>query len=470
MATLDVARIGDWHVDLAPHLAPGESLTPVPIKQVYLTDDGPDRLARAVAAGASVLLVAGETPMSRGGEDLETQVMAALSRRARLKVHRLRSGRDGELHADLAGARALAPHLAGHDAVVSLGSGTVTDLVKYARHLGAPKTRFLSYATAASVTAFSSALAVLLVDGVKRTLPARPPDIIVADLPTLCAAPSALTRAGFGDVLARSVSHADWWLASELGLDETFTHLPARLMADFEQDMIDRAEAVAAGESDGVGAVFAALLAAGAAMSLVGQTAPLSGWEHVISHWLDMTAAHHERRCALHGEQVGVATLVAARAYALAWRELDTVPFCPPWTPADQTAYRAKVERVFGAIDPSGAMTAQVWRDAERKLAFWAAGEAPRLRFVARLRAGELDEPLRAAVRTPADIAGALARAGAPRSFATMTQPVSEVQAEDAVRHAHLVRHRFTLGDLLSFAGWLDDNALRLLCPTEDEP
>ena len=57
----------------------------------------------------------------------------------------------------------------------------------------APGTILVLVPTAASVTAFTSSLAVLLVDGVKRTRPSRFPDAVVCDLETLAAAPPAMT-------------------------------------------------------------------------------------------------------------------------------------------------------------------------------------------------------------------------------------------------------------------------------------
>jgi glycerol-1-phosphate dehydrogenase [NAD(P)+] len=457
---IDATRPADLHRQL------GGGLHPVPIRRVWIGADGPAELARRaadLAGGGPVLLVCDETPKRRDGADLDEQLMAALGPRVALTVKRLAAGPDGELHADLAGAQALGTEAADYALLISAGSGTVTDLVKYARHLAAPAAAFLCYPTAASVTAFGSALAVLLLDGVKRTLPARPPDEIVCDLPTLCAAPPRLTRAGFGDVIARSVSYGDWWLAEQLGLADGFTPVAGELLAGAEQAMIDLAQDVAVGGPAGTRAVIEALLLAGYAMSLVGQTAPLSGWEHVISHWLDMTAAHDGRRCALHGEQVGVATLVAARAYEAAWPQLDLDRLTADWTAGDQAAYERELRAVFDAVDPSGAMTAECWRDAQTKLARWRAARPQRREFARRWAAGELEAELHAAVRPAAEVASALARAGAPERFEELSQPVGREQAVAAVAHAHMVRARFTLGDLLAMTGWLSGREAQLL-------
>ncbi len=434
--------------------APGERLHPVPIDRVVIADDGLAALAHEVAARVTgpVLLVQDATPMRREGGDLKEQAATVLSRRLDLTVRTLAE----PCHADLATARALAAEVPGYAAVVALGSGGVTDLVKSARELSGAAFLFASAPTAASVTAFSSALSVLLVDGVKRTIPSRPPELVVCDLPTLCAAPPAMNQAGFGDVLARSVSYGDWWLAAELGMATGFSHVPGRMLAASEEAMLAGAARLAQGDPDAVRAVMEALLLAGMAMSIVNQTTPLSGWEHVISHYLDMTAAYDGRAMALHGEQVGVATLVAARAYERAWAHLDPARLAGD---LDGAAVRERIGSVFGPVDPSGAMVAEIWRDATKKLDQWAQAAPQRAAFARRLAAGDLTGPLGAMVRPSAEVAAALAAAGAPRTFADLTQPVSDATARAAVRHGHLIRSRFTLGDLLEVGGWLTDAA-----------
>ena len=60
-------------------------------------------------------------------------------------------------------------------------------------------------------------------------------------------------------------------------------------------------------------------------------------------------------------------------------------------------------------------------------------------------------------VRPSAEMEDALRRADAPRSFAELNVPIPTPSARAAVRYGHLIRARFTLGDLLSLTGWLSD-------------
>ncbi|NUQ00338.1 MAG: iron-containing alcohol dehydrogenase, partial [Armatimonadetes bacterium] len=399
----------------------------------------------------SALLVMDATPMRRGDEDLKALVEARLRTAAPLTVARL-----AEPHADLATAERLAAALADHDLLISCGSGSVTDLAKYARHLARTEIPFLCLPTAASVTAFTSSLAVLLVDGVKRTLPARAPELVLVDLLALASAPPAMTAAGFGDVLARSVANADWFLAAELGMADGFSRVPGLLLAEAEERMVRQADSVALREPEAVCAVMEALLLAGLAMSLVDQTAPLSGWEHVISHFIDMTAAHDRREMGLHGEQVGVGTLIAARAYDRAWPALEVGAL--EWEPdaADLAQAKRYIVKVFKPYDPRGLMAAEIWRDAERKLRLWSATGSQHREFARRHAAGDYNDTI-AGVRSSAQVARALSRVGAPLRFEELSRPVPTATARAAVRHSHLIRSRFTLGDLLDLCGWLTD-------------
>ena len=55
---------------------------------------------------------------------------------------------------------------------------------------------FVVVQTAFSVNAFSDDMAVLLADGVKRTVPSRWPDALVVDLGVIADAPAAMNQAG----------------------------------------------------------------------------------------------------------------------------------------------------------------------------------------------------------------------------------------------------------------------------------
>lgn len=470
MDRIDACDVQGINEHLRAWARPGEFVRPIAIRKVVMAEEALDALVEVVgemAAGGKVLLTCDHTPVLRGGEDVKQVVLERLSQRMPVTLRRLPLT-PGPCHAKLEAARELAAELAPYAAVVSVGSGTVTDVTKYARHLFVDanpnaKTAFISFPTAASVTAFTSALAVLSVDGVKRTISSKAPDAVVCDLRTIADAPAIMTQAGFGDVMARSVAYGDYYLAHVVGMDDDFSTLPGRLLADAEQEMIDRADEVAKAAVPGVRTVTEAVLLAGMAMSIVNQTAPISGWEHVISHFFDMTAAYDGREQALHGGQVGVATLVSARAYERAWNDLDVDRIARDVPPGATNGWRSRIESTFGKYDPKGALIAEVWRDYDKKMTRWNSSAQARRRFAAAKRAGEYESFLSANVRTSEAVEASLRRAGAPLTFTTLDQPISTETAHAAVQFGHLIRARFTLGDLLDQSGWLDTATARAL-------
>ncbi|MGE3273439.1 MAG: iron-containing alcohol dehydrogenase, partial [Chloroflexota bacterium] len=339
--------------------------------------------------------------------------------------------------------------------VIALGSGTVCDVAKHACFTAegedGTQTVLVLVPTAASVTAFTSSLAVLLVDGVKRTRPSRFPDAVVCDLETLAAAPAAMTRAGLGDCVARFISYGDWYLAHQLGLVDRYSETPLAMMGEnLDETYLQHAPLVAQGTPEGMTFLVRQVLFAGLAQSIVQISTPLSGTEHVVSHVLDMGAHAWGRQTALHGAQVGVATAMAARAYELLHERFD--PGRPRPAPPAPDAVEARIRETFGVLDPSGRMAAECWRDYSRKLALWTASEA---QFDAvRERWDDMVGPrLRQLVRPSATIREILRRTAHPLTFAVLDSPIPREQARFALANAHLIRERFVIGDLL---WWLD--------------
>ncbi len=101
----------------------------------------------------------------------------------------------------------------GAGCLVSVGSGTITDLGKLASHqTGVP---LVAVPTAASVNGYSDHLAVVLRAGAKRTVPAASPAALVVDHRVLAGAPVAMGRAGLGECVGAIVAPADWSLAAD---------------------------------------------------------------------------------------------------------------------------------------------------------------------------------------------------------------------------------------------------------------
>ena len=184
-----------------------------------------------------LLVVMDRTSMKREGQDLKELIFEIMKSAGwQFEVVWLEPDRTGQVHTDFTQINFVKERLQTTSAVLSVGSGTVTDIAKHACHVYQQEQNtqplpFVVYQTANSVSAYTSNMAPTFVDGVKRTLPSRYPDVLICDLETLRDAPQSMTVAGVGDLLAAFGSYADWWLAYRLGLDNTYTEFAQTLMA-----------------------------------------------------------------------------------------------------------------------------------------------------------------------------------------------------------------------------------------------
>jgi len=406
---------------------------------------------------APVLVVMDGTPMRRGSQDLKALVLFTLHTAGLwAELVQLEPDATGQVHTDMPHIQAVQRRLRAGVALLSVGSGTVTDIAKHAAYLfeqaGGPRLPFVVLQTANSVSAYTSNMAPTFVDGVKRTLPSRYPDALVCDLETLRDAPREMTVAGVGDLLAAFVSFPDWLLAHRLGLDESYTEFPQMLMGPLDEIFLAEAEAIRAGTLAGM-AVLAKLIALGGlAMSLAHATTPMSGYEHVMSHILDLLAEQAGQPLAQHGSQVALASILGTAAYQhfLTGFEPDEVNLGRSYPSAQ--AMQARIESTFAAVDPSGRAGAECWADYRLKLEAW---HAHRPQFEAALRGWPaLRAELQSLTRPPERLAEILRAIDAPLTFSELAPPASEQQAKFAFLNAPLMRKRLTVGDVLLFVNW----------------
>ncbi len=220
------------------------------------------------------------------------------------------------LHANEKGVAAAEEKLGDEPLLVAAGAGTVHDITRYiAAKRGIP---FVSIPTAASVDGFAASVAAMTLGGFKVTSPAVPPRLIFADVDVIAAAPRRLTASGFGDVLGKYVSLTDWEIAHVL-TGEYYCEGIADLMKQAVSEAAEASFGIAAGDPDAYASLMKALILSGAAMQLAGNSRPASGAEHHISHLMELGVPWLPQVDALHGEKVGVGTLLALRAYAR-WR------------------------------------------------------------------------------------------------------------------------------------------------------
>ena len=411
--------------------------------------------SRACAGPGGITLVVDDVPMRRGRDDLKALVASGLrTADPDLRTVRLTSGEDG-VHADASAIATVVADAAGSGCIVAVGSGTICDIAKEASR--ALDAAYVVVQTANSVNAFSDDMAVLLINGVKRTVPSRWPDVLVIDLTVIADAPAALNRAGVGELTAMFTGPADWRLAAAFGMDPTWDRRVVDLFRDGAAALLGAAPLATSGDLAAQRTLAELMTLSGLALGIAGRTAPISGTEHTVSHLLDMAAARAGRPAGLHGAQVGVASLAAAVAWERFLATFEPRTLLTARSPEPAAMHR-RIVTAFSALDPSGAMADECWVEYRQKLERWEAGRGGLPAVVERWP--EIRADLASLLGTPAAIAAALRSAGAAATFEELDPAATRDDAVWALFNGHLIRNRFTLADLAWFAGaWTAETA-----------
>ena len=195
---------------------------------------------------------------------------------------------------------------------IAVGSGTLTDITRFVSHR--TRSAFISMPTASSVDGFTSIGAPLVVGGLKQSILCQPPMALFADLPTLCAAPPLLTAAGFGDMVGKLLSIADWKLGNVLW-DEPYDEAISQHSRRAALLCAEHAEEIGRRTPESVRMLMDGLIESGFCMLDFGNSSPASGAEHHISHYWEMKLLVENRRALFHGAKVGVASVISCGWY-----------------------------------------------------------------------------------------------------------------------------------------------------------
>ena len=219
-----------------------------------------------------------------------------------------------DLHANEHGVALLESKLPdGVQVMIAVGSGTIHDITRYCAYM--KKAKFVSCPTAASVDGFCSSVAAMTWKGCKKTLTAIAPSIVVADTDIFMNAPIKLTRSGFGDMIGKYVALTDWKIANIL-TNEFYCKRIAEITFEATKSVLEAVDGIMEGEAKAYERLMYGLLLSGLAMQMMGNSRPASGAEHHVSHLIEMSpkglGIYSD---ALHGEKVGVGTLLVIEEY-----------------------------------------------------------------------------------------------------------------------------------------------------------
>jgi glycerol-1-phosphate dehydrogenase [NAD(P)+] len=351
-------------------------------------------------------------------------------------------------------------------AVLSIGSGAITDIAKHACFLFEQETRMgnlplVSLMTASTVGAYTSRMSIISKDNVKRTWPSRTPSILIMDIQMLRDCPRHFSVAGAGDTMPVFCAFADWYFADRMGMG-SFLDASWRIVDDIKDLIIPYSSEIAKGSASGMEVCGKCVLATGLCMTYARDSVPVSGYEHVISHMLDMSANKDERQTGIHGQQVGIACVLSILNLEYLIRKLDEVSLgrtdfnisdCYP----DEAVMYEKIMSLFREIDPSDAMGAECWNDYSIKLLGW---RGARPKFETFLDDwGKHRSTLRELLpHTALECIRGLHTLGMPLEFGELTFPVSEERGRWAFKNAMFMRKRLTAADVAFFMGFADES------------
>ncbi|MEM8552603.1 MAG: sn-glycerol-1-phosphate dehydrogenase [Pseudomonadota bacterium] len=330
---------------------------------------------------------------------------------------------------------------------VSVGSGVINDLVKYAAF--ETDGRYLTVATAASMDGYTSAGAPLARGGFKVTIPVRAPIAMVADLDVITSAPAEMNAWGFGDLAGKVPAGGDWILADLVGAEPIDAHAWA-LVQDHLSDWLAGPEGIAASDEDAVARLFVGLTAVGFAMEVHGTSRPASGADHQIAHLWEMEGLKFRGRKVSHGAAVSVGTVAALALFD--WLIAQYLSRVDPAQIASHAPDLATREATLAAAITDPGIASRALDELRAKHADRAVHEARLERIAAGW--GATRSRLHRHLMRQSEMVDMLRAAGAPTFAGDIGVGPHHLMA--TMRAAAFIRRRYTIFDFLHETGLLD--------------
>lgn len=202
--------------------------------------------------------------------------------------------------------------------IIGLGGGRCIDLGKLiASRL---QISFISIPTSASHDGISSPFVSLKGNERPYSIMTETPLEIICDLEIISNAPYRLLISGCGDLIAKTTAVRDWELARDFNKEyfgeyaAKLAYLGSRMVIDISKDIIGSKIS-----SQVTRTIVEGLISSGVAAGIAGSSRPCSGSEHLLSHALEFVTKNH---CGLHGERVGLATIIMSRLHGINWMEI----------------------------------------------------------------------------------------------------------------------------------------------------
>ncbi|NMB42923.1 MAG: sn-glycerol-1-phosphate dehydrogenase [Clostridiales bacterium] len=206
------------------------------------------------------------------------------------------------------------------DIMIAIGAGTINDIVKFFSYK--MKTSYFVVGTAPSMDGFISSSAAMTKNNLKTTYTTHVPEVFIGDLDILSKAPGPMIAAGFADILGKYTCLQDWKLSSIIN-EEYYCDYIVDLMTSAVNKTMESFDGLLERKNDAIEKLTYGLLISGIAMSFIGNSRPASGSEHHLSHFWEILFQYEGKKPVLHGEKVGIGTIISVKAYEYLCKSIE---------------------------------------------------------------------------------------------------------------------------------------------------
>ena len=197
--------------------------------------------------------------------------------------------------------------------IIAVGSGTLNDLARIIS--SRTKIPYMIVGTAPSMDGYASVVSPLIIESFKKTFSGVYAHSIIGDVSILKHAPMEMIHSGFGDILGKMTALADWKLSKEIN-NEYYCPTCVAMVQNAIDKCISNIDGIARRDDMAIKYLMEGLVYSGIAMGLAQDSRPASGAEHILAHYWEIDAISKGKEHALHGNAVGVATVVVALIYS----------------------------------------------------------------------------------------------------------------------------------------------------------
>ncbi|MCK5812369.1 MAG: sn-glycerol-1-phosphate dehydrogenase [Clostridiales bacterium] len=200
------------------------------------------------------------------------------------------------------------------DFFLAVGSGVINDITRQVSYM--MDKPYVVFGTAPSMDGYASSTSSLIINNIKESIQGQSPVGIFADSKMLQNAPYEMITAGFGDVIGKYNAIREW----QFGRDYKKEHYCQQIV-DAVMSAVKKCETNASNlkkrEPQAIISIMEGLILAGMTMGMYQNTRPASGAEHHIVHYWDVDCIKRGVEHPLHGNSVGVGTVIICLLYDL---------------------------------------------------------------------------------------------------------------------------------------------------------